>query len=113
MKYRSLGSTGLQVSEVGLGGEYLERENAETVYAVVDEAMKQGINILDIFMSEPNVRTILGAALKGRREKMILQGHIGSAWRMASTAAPWIWTTASGSLRTSSPGWTPTMWTSA
>ena len=81
MKYRSLGSTGLQVSEVGLGGEYLERENAETVYAVVDEAMKQGINILDIFMSEPNVRTNLGAALKGRREKMILQGHIGSAWK--------------------------------
>lgn len=81
MKYRSLGSAGLQVSEVGLGGEYLERENAETVYAVVDEAMKQGINILDIFMSEPNVRTNLGAALRGRREKMILQGHIGSAWK--------------------------------
>lgn len=81
MKYRPLGSTGLQVSEVGLGGEYLERENAETVCAVVDEAMKQGINILDIFMSEPNVRTNLGAALKGRREKMILQGHIGSAWK--------------------------------
>ena len=31
-------------------------------------------------MSEPNVRSNIGLALKGRRKKWIIQGHIGSIW---------------------------------
>lgn len=81
MRYRSLGKTGLQVSEIGLGGEWLERHNAEEVKAVVDYCAEKGINILDCWMSEPNVRANIGAALEGQREKWYIQGHIGSTWQ--------------------------------
>lgn len=80
MRYRELGKTGLMVSEIGLGGEWLERHNTEEVREVIDTCEKEGINILDCWMSEPNVRTNIGLALKGRREKWIIQGHVGSIW---------------------------------
>ncbi|MDE6905829.1 MAG: aldo/keto reductase [Lachnospiraceae bacterium] len=80
MKYRELGKTGLMVSEIGLGGEWLERHNTEEVKEVIEVCEKQGINILDCWMSEPNVRRNIGLALKGKREKWVIQGHIGSTW---------------------------------
>lgn len=78
MNYRALGKTGVKVSEVGIGGEYLEFEDAATVTAVMRRAMELGVNILDVFMSEPNVRTNLGNAISGRRDKILIQGHYGS-----------------------------------
>lgn len=81
MNYKKLGNTGLMVSEIGLGGEWLERHNAEEVKAVVDACREQGINIVDCFMSEPNVRSNIGNAIRSDREHWIVQGHIGSAWR--------------------------------
>ena len=67
MRYRALGQTGLMVSEIGLGAEWLERHNAEEVKAVIDCCEAQGINILDCWMSEPNVRSHIGAAIAGKR----------------------------------------------
>lgn len=81
MNYRRLGKTGLMVSEIGLGAEWLERHNAEECKAIIDCCEEKGINILDCWMSEPNVRTNIGAAIKGKREKWIIQGHIGSTWQ--------------------------------
>lgn len=81
MEYRKLGKTGLMVSEIGLGGEWLERHNAEEVKAVIDCCEEAGINILDCWMAEPRVRSNIGAALEGRREKWLIQGHIGSTWQ--------------------------------
>ena len=81
MQYRKLGNTGLMVSEIGVGGEWLERHNAKEVKAVMDACYARGINIVDCFMSEPNVRTNIGNAIKDNREKWIVQGHVGSAWR--------------------------------
>ncbi len=81
MKYRALGSTGLLVSEIGLGGEWLERHNTQEVQEVMDCCREQGINILDCWMSEPQVRSNIGAALKGCRDQWIIQGHIGSTWQ--------------------------------
>ena len=80
MRYRELGKTGLKVSEIGLGGEWLERHNTEEVKAVIDVCEKEGINILDCWMSEPNVRSNIGLAVKGKRDRWIIQGHIGSVW---------------------------------
>ena len=81
MRYRALGNTGLMVSEIGLGAEWLERHSAEEVRAVIDCCEEQGINILDCWMSEPNVRSNIGAAIAGRRERWIIQGHFGSTWQ--------------------------------
>ena len=81
MNYRRLGKTGLMVSEIGLGGEWLERHNTEECAAVIRRAEELGINILDCWMSEPNVRSNIGKALVGCREKWFIQGHIGSTWQ--------------------------------
>ena len=81
MEYRRLGKTGLMVSEIGLGAEWLERHNYEEGKAVIDRAGELGINIIDCWMSEPNVRSNIGKALAGRREKWYIQGHIGSTWQ--------------------------------
>lgn len=81
MNYRRLGKTGLMVSEIGFGGEWMERHTAEECGAVVRRAEELGINILDCWMSNPEVRSSLGQALAGRRERWYIQGHIGSTWQ--------------------------------
>lgn len=81
MKYRKLGTTGLEVSEIGLGAEWLERHNEKEVKEIIDCCESYGINILDCLMSEPNVRTNIGKAIRGKRERWIIQGHIGSTWQ--------------------------------
>ena len=81
MNYRKLGKTGLMVSEIGLGGEWLERHNADEVRQIISRCQEAGINILDCWMSEPNVRTNIGSAIAGSREKWYIQGHIGSTWQ--------------------------------
>ena len=81
MRYRTLGRTGLSVSEIGLGCEHLQGKDYAVVKAAIDEALAQGINIFDIFMSEPQIRTDIGKALAGRREKVLIQGHLGATWK--------------------------------
>jgi len=81
MNYRRLGKTNLMVSEIGFGGEWMERHSAEECKAVIDACEKMGINILDCWMANPQVRSNLGAALRGRREKWYIQGHVGSTWQ--------------------------------
>jgi len=80
MQYRTLGRTGMKVSEISLGCEHLQGKDFSLVKSVIDAALDAGINFLDVFMSEPNVRTNIGKALAGRRENVLIQGHIGSCW---------------------------------
>ena len=69
MRYRRLGKTGLMVSEIGFGAEWMERHSPEECRAVLDRAEEHGMNILDCWMSDPRVRDSLGQALAGRRER--------------------------------------------
>lgn len=80
MEYRKLGRTGMEVSAISLGCEHLQGKDYSVVKAVIDAAIESGINFMDVFMSEPQVRTNIGKALEGRRDKVIIQGHIGSCW---------------------------------
>ena len=47
MNYRRLGKTGLMVSEVGFGCEWLERMDFEKAKKIFDACEENGINILD------------------------------------------------------------------
>ena len=81
MNTRRLGKTELQVSEIGFGGEWLERHSTEECVELIHRAEELGINILDCWMSNPEVRANIGKAIAGRREKWFIQGHIGSTWQ--------------------------------
>ena len=81
MNYRRLGKTGLEVSEIGFGGEWLERHDEEHSIDLIHYAGQKGINIIDCWMADPKSRDIIGKAIAGSRDKWIVQGHIGSTWQ--------------------------------
>ncbi len=81
MNYRRLGRTGLMVSEVGFGGEWLERHPFEESVALIRHAHERGVNIIDCWMPDPKSRDIIGAGIAPCREQWFVQGHIGSTWQ--------------------------------
>ena len=81
MKYRTLGKSGLKVSEIGFGGEWLERHEEEESVALLKYANSKGINIVDCWMPDPKSRDIIGKAMEGCRSSWYVQGHIGSTYQ--------------------------------
>src|SRR5919106_3950460 len=78
MKYRILGKTGLRVSAVGLGtmvhaGHFGPMEDSESLSAI-ETALELGVNFIDTSdaYGAGYSETLLGKALKGKRDKVIL-----------------------------------------
>ena len=63
MKYRTLGKTGLSVSEISLGCEGFVDHDGTLTAQLMDEAEELGINYLDFYTPDPNLRDRLGACL--------------------------------------------------
>ncbi len=79
MLYRRLGRTGAQVGVIGLGCEYLLGKPTDHIVSVVRSALDAGVNYLDLFYAQPEIRDAYGEALAGRRESVLVGGHLG-AW---------------------------------
>ncbi|HEV8569627.1 MAG TPA: aldo/keto reductase [Actinoplanes sp.] len=82
MSYRRLGRSGLVVSVVGLGCNNFGRKlDADGSRAVVDAAVDVGINLFDTadIYGTPHGTSeeMLGAALKGRRDDVVLATKFG------------------------------------
>ncbi|GHV24979.1 (4Fe-4S)-binding protein [Spirochaetia bacterium] len=75
---RPIGTTGMSAGIIGLGTEHLDNKPFSTVDEVIGTALDQGINMMDLFMPGETVRTNIGKALAGKRDKVLIQGHIGS-----------------------------------
>ncbi len=78
MECRALGKTGLQVSAVGLGTEYLMNKPQETFNDVIRAAVDGGVNYIDAFFADPVFRDQFGVALRGCRQQVYISGHLGS-----------------------------------
>ncbi|WP_120520860.1 aldo/keto reductase [Arthrobacter celericrescens] len=85
-EYRRLGHSGLTVSVVGLGCNNLGRANTATesqkgTDAVVHAALDAGVTLFDVadtYGKEPGLsETMLGKALKGRRDDAVLATKFG------------------------------------
>lgn len=81
MEYRQLGNTGLRASVIGLGCEGFSEDGYTMAARLFDRAEELGINYFDLYASDPEVRAAVGQALKGRREKFLIQSHICSVWK--------------------------------
>ncbi len=81
MNYRTLGRSGLKVSEIGIGCEGFMDKPYEQVKDFVDLMEETGVNCIDLYSPNPEFRSRLGRALAGRREKFVLQAHLCSVWQ--------------------------------
>jgi aryl-alcohol dehydrogenase-like predicted oxidoreductase len=82
MRYRTLGGSDLSVSVVGLGcNQFGRRVDADGARAVVDAALDHGVNFFDTadIYGRPrgSSEEYLGAALKGRRDDVIVATKFG------------------------------------
>ncbi len=81
MKYNQIGKTNYKVSEIGFGAEWMAQKTDEEVEKLIRHCEKHGVNLLDCWMSDPEVRDSLGKAIQKNRNHWIIQGHIGSTWQ--------------------------------
>jgi len=81
MEYRTLGDSGLRVSVVGLGcNNFGGRLDAARTRAVVDAALDAGVTLLDtadMYGDRGGSETLLGQALQGRRDQVVLATKFG------------------------------------
>ncbi|MFE4257592.1 aldo/keto reductase [Streptomyces sp. NPDC056883] len=81
MRHLPLGSSGLQVSAIGLGcNNFGGRLDARATRTVVDAALDAGITLLDtadIYGGAGGSETHLGEVLKGRRDQVVLATKFG------------------------------------
>ncbi len=77
---RILGRTKISVGEVGLGCEGFSKVSEETAYEMMSAALENGMNYIDIYASDPIIRSNIGYAIRGRREQVVIQGHVGTIW---------------------------------
>ncbi|MGZ9585781.1 aldo/keto reductase [Paenibacillus marinisediminis] len=80
MNYRRLGSSGLEVSALGLGtNAFGKRADQETSIQIIHHAIEHGINFIDtanIYAGTESER-IIGEALAGKRHQVVLATKAG------------------------------------
>lgn len=79
MRYRKLGATGLEVSEIGFGPEWMKGTPEET-REIAEVLRESGVNILDCWMADPHIRKNVGYAISGHTDEWIVQAHFGACW---------------------------------
>ena len=72
MRYTRLGRTGLQVSRIGFGGIPIRRLSLEEGAAIVRRAVELGVTFFDTARRYGDSELMMGAALAGHRQEVVL-----------------------------------------
>lgn len=78
MEYRELPYSGGKVSTIGIGAGGLSEASPREVDKIIEYGMEQGINFMDTVMYDSSAQPSIAAILGGRRDKMIMQIHLGA-----------------------------------
>ena len=81
MEYRELGRTGIKVSVIALGCEGFVANEGVLTEQLLNAAEQGGINCIDLYAPQPDMRSRLGKWLRGRRGKFVLQAHLCTVWQ--------------------------------
>ncbi len=107
MNRRQLGSTGLEVSEIGYGAWQLCNSDSwggmddQTALRLIDEAIDGGINLFDTAPNYADTKSerILGKALKSKRDKVVLVSKFGHTPEGPKEfSVDWFWKSLEASL---------------
>ena len=107
MQYRTLGRTGIKVSPYGLGAlmfaTQVGNSDPEDSIRVIHKALDAGINLIDTADAYGDSEEIVGRALKGRREHVVLTTKVGRPMgadpNQRGASRRWIMTAIENSLR--------------
>ena len=81
MEYRELGRIGIKVSVIALGCEGFVANEGVLTEQLLNAAEQGGINCIDLYAPQPEMRSRLGKWLRGRRGKFVLQAHLCTVWQ--------------------------------
>jgi aryl-alcohol dehydrogenase (NADP+) len=107
MQYRTLGRTGIKVSPYGLGAlmfaTQVGNSDPEDSIRIIHKALDAGINLIDTADAYGDSEEIVGRALKGRREHVVLTTKVsrpmGADPNQRGASRRWIMTAIENSLR--------------
>ncbi|HUZ02383.1 MAG TPA: aldo/keto reductase [Thermomicrobiaceae bacterium] len=107
MQYRTLGRTGIKVTPYGLGALMFATQvgnpDPEDSIRVIHKALDFGINLIDTADAYGDSEEIVGRALKGRRDQVVLTTKVsrpmGTDPNQQGASRRWIMTAIENSLR--------------
>jgi aryl-alcohol dehydrogenase-like predicted oxidoreductase len=107
MQYRTLGGTGIKVSAYGLGAlmfaTRVGNPDPEDSIQIIHKALDAGINLIDTADAYEDSEEVVGRALKGRRDDVVLATKfgrpIGTDVNHRGTSRRWIISAVENSLR--------------
>ena len=107
MRYRNLGRTGIKVSPYALGALMFATQvgnpDPEDSIPIIHKALDAGINLIDTADSYGDSEEVVGRALKGRRDSVVLATKfarpMGSDPNQQGASRRWILTAVEDSLR--------------
>src|SRR5882724_1023228 len=90
MRYRTLGGSQLNVSEIGFGCMSLG-EDGRSNTALLHRALEKGINFFDTadLYQQGRNETFVGKALHNKRSEVIIATKVGNQWRPDGSGWDW------------------------